>query len=67
MQREVAQAIFYLNHERNPTIIHRDITSPNILLDASSNAYVSDFGTTRILKPDSSNWSELARTYGYIA
>ncbi|KAF6169052.1 hypothetical protein GIB67_038549 [Kingdonia uniflora] len=30
-------------------------------------ARVSDFGTARLLKPDSSNWTELAGTYGYIA
>ncbi|CAO2208966.1 unnamed protein product [Urochloa humidicola] len=65
--RDVAQAIYYLHHECNPPIIHRDITSNNILLDATFKAYVSDFGIARMLKPDSSNWSELAGTYGYIA
>ncbi|KAF6141559.1 hypothetical protein GIB67_041036 [Kingdonia uniflora] len=30
-------------------------------------ARVSDYGTARLLKPDSSNWTELAGTYGYIA
>ncbi|CAM0151186.1 unnamed protein product [Urochloa decumbens] len=65
--RDVAQAIYYLHHECNPPIIHRDITSNNILLDAAFRAYVSDFGIARMLKPDSSNWSELAGTYGYIA
>lgn len=64
---DVARAIAYLHHECNPPIIHRDITSNNILLDTRFKAYVSDFGTARILKPDSSNWSALAGTYGYIA
>ncbi|KAF8690449.1 hypothetical protein HU200_040803 [Digitaria exilis] len=64
---DVAQAIYYLHQECNPPIIHRDITSNNILLDADFKAYVSDFGIASILKPDSSNWSELAGTYGYIA
>uniref|UniRef100_A0A0D9XIT7 non-specific serine/threonine protein kinase n=1 Tax=Leersia perrieri TaxID=77586 RepID=A0A0D9XIT7_9ORYZ len=65
--RDVAQAISYLHHECHPVIIHRDITSRNILLDADYRAFVSDFGVARILKPDSSNWSTLAGTYGYIA
>jgi len=65
--RDVAQAIYYLHHECNPPIIHRDVTSNNILLDADFKSYVSDFGIARMLKPDSSNWSELAGTYGYIA
>lgn len=65
--KDVAQALSYLHHDCSPPIIHRDITSNNILLDTAFKAYVSDFGTSRILKPDSSNWSELAGTYGYIA
>ncbi|KAF6987012.1 hypothetical protein CFC21_004686 [Triticum aestivum] len=64
---DVAQALSYLHHECSPPIIHRDITSNNILLDTTFKAFVSDFGTARILKPDSSNWSALAGTYGYIA
>ncbi|CAN6223108.1 unnamed protein product [Urochloa humidicola] len=65
--RDVAQAVYYLHHECNPPIIHRDITSSNILIDTNFKACVSDFGIARIIKPDSSNWSELAGTYGYIA
>jgi tRNA A-37 threonylcarbamoyl transferase component Bud32 len=65
--RDVAQAITYLHHDVHPPIIHRDITSRNILLDVDYKAFVSDFGTARMLKPDSSNWSTLAGTYGYIA
>ncbi|KAF7080477.1 hypothetical protein CFC21_084551 [Triticum aestivum] len=64
---DVAQAISYLQNDCSPPIIHRDITSNNILLDTNYKAYVSDFGTARILKPDTSNWSALAGTYGYIA
>ncbi|KAM0868066.1 hypothetical protein ACQ4PT_041576 [Festuca glaucescens] len=65
--RDVAQAITYLHHDVQPPIIHRDSTSRNILLDADYKAFVSDFGIARMLKPDSSNWSALAGTYGYIA
>ncbi|XP_044452202.1 MDIS1-interacting receptor like kinase 2-like [Triticum aestivum] len=64
---DVAQAISYLHHKCSPPIIHRDVTSNNILLDTSFKAFVSDFGIARVLKPDSSNWSALAGTYGYIA
>lgn len=64
---DVARALYYLHHECNPPIIHRDITSGNILLETEYKAFVSDFGTARIIKPDSSNWSELAGSFGYIA
>ncbi|KAL6644694.1 hypothetical protein ACP70R_016302 [Stipagrostis hirtigluma subsp. patula] len=65
--KDVARAIYYLHHDCDPPIIHRDITSGNILLDADYKAFVSDFGTARIIKSDLSNWTELAGTYGYMA
>ncbi|KAJ3683055.1 hypothetical protein LUZ60_013282 [Juncus effusus] len=43
--------------------VHRDISSKNILLDSEFKARVSDFGTAKFLKPDSSNWSMLAGTF----
>ncbi|KAL6661317.1 hypothetical protein ACP70R_000701 [Stipagrostis hirtigluma subsp. patula] len=39
----------------------------NILVDAEYKAFVPDFGTASVTKPDSSNWTELAGTYGYLA
>ncbi|KAF6153426.1 hypothetical protein GIB67_003616 [Kingdonia uniflora] len=63
----VANAFSYLHHDCSPPIVHRDISSSNILLDLEYEARVSDFGTARLLKPDSSNWTELAGTYGYVA
>jgi Leucine-rich repeat (LRR) protein/tRNA A-37 threonylcarbamoyl transferase component Bud32 len=63
----VANALDYMHHNCSPPIIHRDISSNNILLDANHEAHVSDFGTARLVKLDSSNWTGLAGTYGYIA
>ncbi|XP_058092600.1 MDIS1-interacting receptor like kinase 2-like [Magnolia sinica] len=65
--RGVADALSYMHHDRTPPIVHRDLSSKNILLDLEFEACVSDFGTARLIKPDSSNWSTLAGTYGYIA
>ncbi|XP_039119104.1 MDIS1-interacting receptor like kinase 2-like [Dioscorea cayenensis subsp. rotundata] len=65
--RDIAQALSYLHHDCTPPIIHRDITSNNILLDEEYKACVSDFGISRLLKPNSSHWSLLAGTYGYMA
>ncbi|KAF7847757.1 hypothetical protein BT93_L2612 [Corymbia citriodora subsp. variegata] len=56
-----------MHHECSPLLIHRDLTSNNILLDHNYEAHVSDFGTARLLRPDSSNWTVLAGTIGYIA
>ncbi|XP_043708316.1 MDIS1-interacting receptor like kinase 2-like isoform X2 [Telopea speciosissima] len=63
----VANALSYMHHDCSPPIIHRDISSSNILLDLEYEAHVSDFGIARLLMPDSSNWTSLAGTYGYLA
>jgi serine/threonine protein kinase len=63
----MAGALSYLHHSCSPPIIHRDITSNNILLDLEYEAHVSDFGTARLLMPDSSNWTSFAGTFGYTA
>ncbi|XP_042495664.1 probable leucine-rich repeat receptor-like protein kinase At1g35710 [Macadamia integrifolia] len=65
--KSVANALSYLHHDCVPPIIHRDISSKNILLDVELEARVSDFGIARLLKPDSSNWISLKGTHGYIA
>ncbi|XP_002274434.3 MDIS1-interacting receptor like kinase 2 [Vitis vinifera] len=63
----VAEALSYMHHDCSPPIIHRDISSSNVLLDSEYEGHVSDFGTARLLKPDSSNWTSFAGTFGYTA
>uniref|UniRef100_A0A2N9FYV5 non-specific serine/threonine protein kinase n=1 Tax=Fagus sylvatica TaxID=28930 RepID=A0A2N9FYV5_FAGSY len=65
--KSTAHALSYMHHERVPVIVHRDITSNNILLNSELKAFVSDFGTARLLDPNSSNQTIVAGTYGYIA
>ncbi|KAL9437375.1 hypothetical protein AB3S75_023269 [Citrus x aurantiifolia] len=63
----VADALSYLHHDCFPPIVHRDLSSKNLLLDLEYEAHVADFGIAKFLKPDSSNWTEFAGTYGYVA
>ncbi|KAL3504505.1 hypothetical protein ACH5RR_034346 [Cinchona calisaya] len=65
--KDVANALFYMHHGCLPPIIHRDISSKNILLDSDDQARISDFGTATLLRLDSSNWTSFAGTYGYAA
>ena len=54
----VSRGLLYL-HKHTPQIIHRDLTSKNVLLTSSFVAKITDFGNSRIvnLQP-----SQLART-----
>ncbi|XP_018502086.2 MDIS1-interacting receptor like kinase 2-like [Pyrus x bretschneideri] len=63
----VAHALAYMHHGVVQPIVHRDISSKNILLDFEYETVVSDFGTTKFLNRDSTNWTAVAGTYGYIA
>ncbi|XP_027065698.2 uncharacterized protein [Coffea arabica] len=63
----IASALSYLHHDCDPPIIHRDVSSNNILLNSQLEATLSDFGTARILELDSSNQTVTAGTFGYMA
>ena len=65
--KSIAHALSYMHHDCSPPIIHRDISSNNVLLNSQLEAFVSDFGTARLLDPDSSIQTLLVGTYGYIA
>ncbi|XP_052190021.1 MDIS1-interacting receptor like kinase 2-like [Diospyros lotus] len=63
----VASGLCYMHHECSNSIIHRDISSKNILFDSECVAHIADFGTARLLNLHSSNRTSLAGTFGYTA
>ena len=63
----VACALSYMHHDCSPPIVHRDISSKNVWLDSEYKAHVLDFGIAKILNQNSSNWTSLVGTYGYVA
>ncbi|GLT36143.1 hypothetical protein SLA2020_105450 [Shorea laevis] len=65
--KNTAHALCYLHHDCIPPILHRDISSNNILLNSKLEAFVADFGNARLLDPHSSNYTVHAGTFGYIA
>ncbi|XP_071912149.1 MDIS1-interacting receptor like kinase 2-like [Coffea arabica] len=60
--RNIVKLFGFCLHQRS-----MDVSSNNILLNSQLKATLSDFGTAKILKPDSSNQTVIAGTYGYIA
>jgi len=64
----VAKGLDYLHHGVQPAILHRDIKSSNILLDADCNACVADFGLARFTPLGFTHVStRAAGTFGYVA
>ncbi|KAF3444769.1 hypothetical protein FNV43_RR14462 [Rhamnella rubrinervis] len=63
----ISHALFYMHHDCSPLIVHRNITTSNILLNFDMKASVSDFGIARLLNPYSPHRTIPAGTYGYVA
>ncbi|KAK1373819.1 Protein kinase domain-containing protein [Heracleum sosnowskyi] len=62
----IAHALSYLHHDCTPAVVHRDISSNNILLNSTMEPFVADFGASRLLDPDSSNQTMVAGTYIWL-
>nr|CAB3462574.1 unnamed protein product [Digitaria exilis] len=64
---EVASAILYLHQDWEQCVLHRDIKPSNVMLDASFNAKLGDFGLARLVDHGrGSHTTVLAGTMGYM-
>ncbi|XP_010942610.1 probable L-type lectin-domain containing receptor kinase S.7 [Elaeis guineensis] len=64
----LASVLMYLHQECEPQVIHRDIKTSHVLLDAEFNPKLGDFGLARLMERNKSPVSTLtAGTLGYLA
>lgn len=65
---EVAQGLEYLHSHANPSLVHRDIKSGNILFDDAMNAKIADFGLSKpVISGQEPTVSKRVRgTHGYV-
>ncbi|PKA54396.1 Receptor-like protein kinase HSL1 [Apostasia shenzhenica] len=67
---DAAEGLCYLHHDCVPAIVHRDVKSNNILLDADFGAKVADFGVAKATEgigKGPKSMSVIAGSCGYIA
>ncbi|KAG5071776.1 hypothetical protein JHK86_006987 [Glycine max] len=66
-----AKGLAWLHHSCNPRIIHQNISSKYILLDADFEPKISDFGLARLMKPIDTHLSTFVNEefgdLGYVA
>jgi kinase len=63
---DAAEGLSYLHHDCVPPVIHGDVKSNNILLDAEFGE-VADFGVAKTIGNGPATMSVVAGSYGYIA
>ncbi|KAK4275591.1 hypothetical protein QN277_018646 [Acacia crassicarpa] len=64
----VANALSHMHRGCSTPIVHRDISSKNVLLSSEyEEAHIIDFGTAKFLNPNLSNMTWFLGTVGYVA
>ncbi len=67
--KQKLQGLSYLHHDCQPAVIHHDLNSNNVLLDAVFEPRIADVGIAKLFDPckDTQSMTAVAGSIGYIA
>ncbi|CAN6270835.1 unnamed protein product, partial [Urochloa humidicola] len=57
--KDIATGLHYVHHEYEPTVLHRDIKSNNIMIDSTFQARLGDFGLACVVAEGKNSYTDI--------
>jgi serine/threonine protein kinase len=69
MVKDIATGLYYVHHEYEPMVLHRDIKASNVMIDSTFQARLGDFGLACVVANGKNSYTDLGApgTIGFMA